>query len=102
MNENVIEQDPVTGFQSGLENLLMPEERTEELPHETVGKITVDNPRIVCRNVDIAYSGQLAIRNASIDIGKNEVIAMIGPSGMRSRHWRRIRTDWRISSMRTR
>ena len=81
MNENVIEQDPVTGFQSGLENLIMPEERTEELPHETVGKITVDNPRIVCRNVDIAYSGQLAIRNASIDIGKNEVIAMIGPSG---------------------
>ena len=81
MNENVIEQDPVTGFQSGLENLIMPEERAEELPHETVGKITVDNPRIVCRNVDIAYSGQLAIKNASIDIGKNEVIAMIGPSG---------------------
>ena len=81
MNENVIEQDPVTGFQSGLENLIMPEEHTEELPHETVGKITVDNPRIVCRNVDVAYSGQLAIKNASIDIGKNEVIAMIGPSG---------------------
>ena len=81
MNENVIEQDPVTGFQSGLENLIMPEERAEELPHETGGKITVDNPRSVCRNVNVAYSGQLAIRNASIDIGKNEVIAMIGPSG---------------------
>ncbi len=81
MNENVIEQDPVAGLQSGLENLIIREEHEEELLHETVGTITVDNPRIVCRNVDVAYSGQPAIKNASIDIGKNEVISMIGPSG---------------------
>ncbi len=48
---------------------------------ETVGDITVANPRMVCRNVDVFYSGSQAIFNVSLDIGKNEVVSMIGPSG---------------------
>jgi phosphate transport system ATP-binding protein len=47
----------------------------------TVGRITVDNPRMVCRNVDVYYGGKHAIKNVAIDIGRNEVLAMIGPSG---------------------
>lgn len=48
---------------------------------ETVGEITVANPRMTCRNVDVFYSGSQAIYNVSLDIGKNEVVSMIGPSG---------------------
>jgi len=48
---------------------------------ETVGTITVENPRMVCRNVNVYYGDKQAIRNVSIDIGHNEVLAMIGPSG---------------------
>jgi phosphate transport system ATP-binding protein len=48
---------------------------------ETVGAITVDNPRMICRNVDVYYGDKQAIKNVSIDIGRNEVLAMIGPSG---------------------
>ena len=48
---------------------------------QTVGDITVDNPRFVCRNVDVFYGEKQAIRDVSIDIGRNEIIAMIGPSG---------------------
>jgi phosphate transport system ATP-binding protein len=48
---------------------------------ETVGKITVDNPRMISRNVDVYYGDNHALRNVSIDIGANEVVAMIGPSG---------------------
>jgi phosphate transport system ATP-binding protein len=48
---------------------------------DTVGKITVDNPRMTCRNVDVWYGDKQAIKNVSLDIGRNEVIAMIGPSG---------------------
>ncbi|MEZ5481088.1 MAG: phosphate ABC transporter ATP-binding protein PstB [Porticoccaceae bacterium] len=33
------------------------------------------------RNVDVFYGDKQAIFNVSVDIGKNEVIAMIGPSG---------------------
>ena len=48
---------------------------------DTVGEITVDKPRMTCRNVDVWYGDKQAIKNVSLDIGRNEVIAMIGPSG---------------------
>jgi len=48
---------------------------------QTVGVGTVENPRMTCRNVDVYYGDNHAIKNVSLDIGRNEVIAMIGPSG---------------------
>ena len=48
---------------------------------QTVGDPLVKNPRIVCREVNVYYGDKQAIKNASIDIANNEVIAMIGPSG---------------------
>jgi phosphate transport system ATP-binding protein len=47
----------------------------------TVGKVYVDDPRISCRNVDVFYGTKHAIDAIDLDIGRNEVIAMIGPSG---------------------
>lgn len=47
----------------------------------TVGKITVENPKIVSRNVNVYYGDKHAIKNVSLDIGANEIVAMIGPSG---------------------
>jgi phosphate transport system ATP-binding protein len=48
---------------------------------QTVGEIHVDNPRMTCRNVNVYYADEQAIIDVSLDIGRNEVIAMIGPSG---------------------
>ena len=48
---------------------------------QTVGEATVENPRMVCRNVNVHYVDNHAIKDVSLDIGRNEVIAMIGPSG---------------------
>jgi|TARA_B100000767_G_scaffold203956_1_gene190821 phosphate transport system ATP-binding protein len=48
---------------------------------ETVGNIHVEDPRIIAKNINVRYGEKLAINNVSIDIGKNEVLAMIGPSG---------------------
>ena len=48
---------------------------------KTVGETTVDNPRMSCRNVNVWYGDKHAIIDVSLDIGRNEVIAMIGPSG---------------------
>ena len=48
---------------------------------QTVGAITVDHPKMVCRNVNVYYGAKQALRNVSIDIGANQVIAFIGPSG---------------------
>ena len=48
---------------------------------QTVGKITVDNPKMVCRDVNVYYGQKHAIKEVSLDIGAHEVIAFIGPSG---------------------
>ncbi|HBS27262.1 MAG TPA: phosphate ABC transporter ATP-binding protein [Gammaproteobacteria bacterium] len=47
----------------------------------TVGKPFVDSPKYSTRNVDVFYAEKQAIFDVNLDIGKNEVIAMIGPSG---------------------
>jgi phosphate transport system ATP-binding protein len=48
---------------------------------ETVGTVTSTNARIECRNVNVYYGEKHAIQNVSLDVGCNEVIALIGPSG---------------------
>ena len=48
---------------------------------QTVGRIESDDPRMTCRNVDVYYGAKQAIIDVNLDIGANEVIAMIGPSG---------------------
>ncbi len=47
----------------------------------TVGNPFVDTPRMTCRDVYVYYGDTCAIKNASIDVACNEVLAMIGPSG---------------------
>lgn len=47
----------------------------------TAGEPFVTEPRISCRNVNVYYGDKIAINDVSIDIGANEVLAMIGPSG---------------------
>jgi phosphate transport system ATP-binding protein len=48
---------------------------------QTVGTVTVENPLFHCRNVDVFYGEKHAIKNVSIDIAREQVLAMIGPSG---------------------
>ena len=56
-------------------------EKSLHKERETVGEPFVENPRMTCREVDVYYAETRAINNVNIDIGCNEVIAMIGPSG---------------------
>ncbi len=48
---------------------------------KTVGSVVVDNPLIQARDVNVYYGEKRAIHDVSIDIGRNQVLAMIGPSG---------------------
>jgi phosphate transport system ATP-binding protein len=48
---------------------------------ETVGFPFADNPKMSMRNVNVFYADKQAIYDVNLDIGKNEVVAMIGPSG---------------------
>jgi phosphate transport system ATP-binding protein len=48
---------------------------------ETVGDVTSSSARIQCRGVNVYYDEKHAIQDVSLDVGRNEVIALIGPSG---------------------
>ncbi|MGB8327138.1 MAG: phosphate ABC transporter ATP-binding protein PstB [Steroidobacteraceae bacterium] len=49
--------------------------------HKTIGVVTTENPLFVCRDVNVFYGDKHAIKDVSIDIARQQVLAMIGPSG---------------------
>jgi phosphate transport system ATP-binding protein len=49
--------------------------------YQTIGTPFVQNAKMSARNVNVFYGDKQAILDVSLDIGCNEVIAMIGPSG---------------------
>ncbi len=53
----------------------------EQVDTKTVGQVTVDSPVISARHVNVHYDEKHAIKDVSIDVAKNAVIAFIGPSG---------------------
>ncbi len=65
------------------EPVFMPEDSAtiDRENRATVGEVFVDNPRMSCRDVNVHYGENHAIHDVNLDIGCNEVIAMIGPSG---------------------
>jgi|TARA_R110002073_G_scaffold84612_8_gene201921 phosphate transport system ATP-binding protein len=52
-----------------------------EYPDKTVGFPLVDDPKMSMRDVNVFYGDKQAIFDVNLDVGKNEVIALIGPSG---------------------
>jgi phosphate transport system ATP-binding protein len=53
----------------------------QESAGRTVGETSVPDPVFSCRNVDVFYGSKHAVKNVSLDIGNEQVLAMIGPSG---------------------
>ena len=49
--------------------------------HQTVGDYTAASPAFKTRRLNVHYADNHAIQNVNLDIGRNEVIALIGPSG---------------------
>ena len=62
----------------------LPQGGSEPIDREdrrTVGDYTVAEPRMTARKVNVHYGDKHAIKDVSLDLGRNEVVAMIGPSG---------------------
>lgn len=47
----------------------------------TIGENLLDDAKISTRDVNVSYGDKQAIYDASLDIGRNQVVALIGPSG---------------------
>ena len=52
-----------------------------QIETRTVGRVTIANPVMTARKVNVYYGDKHAIKDVSIDIARNAVIAFIGPSG---------------------
>lgn len=75
MEDKPIVKAPLTGAGQSGQTMSDREDR------RTVGEPQIDNPRISARNVNVYYGEKHAIHDVSLDLGKNQVLAMIGPSG---------------------
>ncbi len=67
--------------ETGESRVLQLQDQDEVRDYVTIGAPFVDNAKMAARNVNVHYGEKHAIMDVSLDIGKNEVIAMIGPSG---------------------
>lgn len=54
---------------------------TDRIAPDTVGDIMARDAVICVRGGNVHYGDTHALRNISLDVGRNEVIALIGPSG---------------------
>jgi phosphate transport system ATP-binding protein len=81
MNTNVMAKTTgdIVVEKKAMKNNTITEENSDA--YETVGKPLCDNAKMSMRNVDVFYGDKQAIYDVSLDIGTNEVVAMIGPSG---------------------
>jgi phosphate transport system ATP-binding protein len=52
-----------------------------EEAYRTVGDYTSAAPAMQARQLNVYYGDNHAIKNVNLDVGRNEVIALIGPSG---------------------
>jgi phosphate transport system ATP-binding protein len=72
---------PFLGAETMAREDIRHEEKVERENRTTVGRPFIDDARMTCRDVNVYYGEKQAIRDVSIDVGRNEVLAMIGPSG---------------------
>ncbi|MEM1261873.1 MAG: phosphate ABC transporter ATP-binding protein PstB [Pseudomonadota bacterium] len=57
------------------------EDTTSPIPDGTVGNILAERPYFKTTDVNVYYGQTHAIKSVSLEIGLNQVIALIGPSG---------------------
>ena len=74
-------QSPTARAGASEKKTLNIQDHTDVTSYQTIGSPFVDNPKMSARNVNVYYGDKQAILDVSLDIGRNEVIAMIGPSG---------------------
>jgi len=80
MNENNVSSKLTEGKVEDLRECDI-RESAKVREYETIGEPFTDNAKICARDVNVYYGDKQAIIDVSLDIGSNEVLAMIGPSG---------------------
>jgi phosphate transport system ATP-binding protein len=72
------EPAPATPKKASMQRRL---EEMSELTGKTVGQVCAREPYIIAEDVNVYYGDLHAIKDVTLEIGKQEVVALIGPSG---------------------
>ena len=81
MDTAAVERTPPQGVQEASANNEAKKVALDADTGGTVGTVTHERPKMTCRDVNVFYREKQAIKEVTLDIGSNEVIALIGPSG---------------------
>jgi phosphate transport system ATP-binding protein len=76
-HEAVIDVQPVPAKQERAVSI----DPIEDEDFQTIGEIAAEDAVMSARNCNVFYGDKQALMNINLDIGRNEVVAMIGPSG---------------------
>lgn len=57
------------------------ETAVESGDYDTVGDVTAKDPVMTVRDCNVFYGDNHALQDVNLDVGRNEVVALIGPSG---------------------
>lgn len=83
--EDVVDASPADRNRSrpiGSETVVVRDERQRtELTGNAVGEPRCKDPFMVTENVNVYYGDNHAIKNVTLELGRNQVLALIGPSG---------------------
>ena len=75
-SKNMLEKNEIINQELITENKM-----STESSYKTEGQPLLTDPRMSTRGVNVFYGEKQAIFDVDLDIGKNQVLAMIGPSG---------------------
>ena len=75
MSNNATDKNPPPPYLGGADDTI------HDPAFKTVGNATVNAPVMTSRQVNVYYGDKQAIYDVCLDVGRNEVLAMIGPSG---------------------
>ncbi len=78
---NEAQQPVAVPSSSMMDRSAAPRATVDREVRRTVGEVRVENPRIRCNDINVYYGSVHAIKGVNLDVGRNEVLAMIGPSG---------------------
>jgi phosphate transport system ATP-binding protein len=78
---NEAQQPVAVPSSSMMDRSTAPRATVDREVRRTVGEVRVENPRIRCNDINVYYGSVHAIKGVNLDVGRNEVLAMIGPSG---------------------
>ena len=79
--EDLIAEELAPAHAASGNSVESPAVQLDPIDADTVGQPFLDNPKMKLRDVNVYYGDKQAINGISLDIGRNQVIAMIGPSG---------------------